>query len=171
MMKFYIFIIFFFTLSFSFAQKDSTTNNQNEYSWKFEKERLTFGGGVGGGISNGITTVNISPIVAYIFTDKFIAGPRLIYNYYSVIYRNSWSNYGYSLLGRYFVKENIFAQAEYEEVYYASFGDNRLKIPAFLVGVGYYSSPMVLTATYDLLWDPNRTAYASPLRVSFGVMF
>lgn len=153
------------------AQDDNSSSDDYKPSWKFEKERLTFGGGIGGGISGAYTNINISPIIAYRFTDKFIAGPRLIYNYNSVVNVSSWSNFGYGVLARYFVKTNIYAQAEYEEVYYGSFGDKRVRIPAFLVGAGYYNRPIALTATYDLLWNSNRTVYASPLRVNFGIMF
>lgn len=171
-MRILFFIVFVSTFIFEgYSITDSTNNQKDKPSWKFEKERLTFGGGVGGGISGGYTTVNVSPLIAYKFTDKFLAGPRLIYNYYSRLNFGQWSNFGYSVLGRYFVKENIFAHAEYEEVYYGSFGTNRLKIPALLIGAGYYNRPIALTATYDLLWNSNRSAYYSPLRVNFGIMF
>lgn len=153
-----------------YAQKDST-NTKSESLFKFDKDRISFGGGVGGGISGGYTNINISPIIAYRFTDEFIAGPRLIYNYYAIQGIGGFSNYGYSLLARYLFKPTIFGHLEYEEVYYYFDGVTRERIPALLAGVGYYNRPITISAMYDLLWDSSRSRYYSPLRVNFGIMF
>ena len=120
-----------------YAQKDST-NTESKYSWKFDKKRITYGGGIGGGISNGVTSVNFSPILAYRFTDKFMAGPRLSYNYYSFQNSRGFSNFGYSLLGRYMFNSQIFGHIEYENMYTTRWSNARRRIPAMLVGAGYY---------------------------------
>ena len=166
----YIFICFILLISTNlFAQKDSTSTKK--HSWKFEKERLTFGGGVGGGISNGITSINVSPILAYKFTDKFLAGPRLTYNYYAIHNFRNFSNYGYGVLGRYFFKSNIFGHLEYEEMFYDFGNPKRNRVPSLLGGVGYYQRPLAITAMFDFLWNERISPYDSPLRVNFGLMF
>ena len=165
----FITILIFSSVFFAHAQKD-TTSSKDERSWKFDRKRLFLGGGLSGGIYNGVTAINISPLIGYRFTDQFVAGPRLIYNYYSVPNWGSYSNYGYGLMGRYFAKPQFFLQTEYQEMYYAGFGQGRTRVPSFLVGGGYYQRPVVFYVLYDLLWRNNQY-YPSPLRVNFGIMF
>lgn len=156
----------------AYTQTDSTSQTKEKKSFKFDPDRIKFGGGIGGGISNYGTSINISPMVLYQFSDKFYAGPRLIYNFYS--YNGSrFSNYGYGFLGRYFFKNTIFGQAEYQEIYYDWGYSNSLRqrIPSFLVGAGYFNRPVTFTAMFDLLWNSNNSPYNSPLQVNFGLMF
>ena len=170
-MKYLFIVIIGFLSIHANAQKDSTSSKKDsQYSWKFEKERMTFGGGIGGSLGERYSSVNVSPLIGYKFTDKFFGGTRLIYNYYSVPNRGGFSNYGYGILSRYFIKSNIFAHAEYQDIFYKGNNSNRIRIPAILIGGGYYNRPITFSVLYDLLWDPN-SVYPTPFRVNFGLMF
>lgn len=68
---------------YSFAQKNTGTTGDDRMSTlesspddnsKFQKDRIFIGGNFGGNLSGQNTYVDISPIVGYKFTDKFMAG-------------------------------------------------------------------------------------------------
>lgn len=166
-MKKIIFLLFALNISMlAIAQSDTTKPN-----FKFEKERIVYGGGIGGGIYTGITSISFSPILGYRVTDEFILGTRVVYNYFSFPNFGSGSNFGYGFLGRYFIKQTMFLHAEYQDIYYAWGGNQRQKVPALLGGVGYYNKPFTVTAMYDFIWKSRTSPFPSPLRINFGLMF
>lgn len=111
-------------------------------------KRLVFGGG--GGLQFGdVTMIDLSPMVGYRFTDRFIAGPGVVYQYMNFRNFGSYHTYGGSLFGRAMVYNNFFGHAEYELVnmprisynaaqsaYFLEDG-KRMNINSFLIGGGY----------------------------------
>lgn len=167
MNKILVFAVVLLTATISLAQKDSTSS-ENKHSWKFEKERLFFGGGIGGGVG-AYTAINFSPVLGYRFTDKIAAGPRIIYNYFGTRFA-SYSNYGYGFMGRYFPQPKFFLQSEYQQLYVKQSSNSRYRIPVMYIGGGYYQRPLVFYVLYDLLWT-TRSPQNSPVQVNFGLMF
>jgi hypothetical protein len=119
--------------------------------------RIFYGGGFGLQFGD-VTLIDVSPMIGYRLTDKLAAGVTLTYKYYK--YKNYFNNttlpdtktniYGGSLFGRYFLFENLFAQAEYEYLLYAydAFDPNyitggyskskkTIDLPSFFLGGGY----------------------------------
>jgi hypothetical protein len=93
----------------------------------FDKAKLVYGGGVSFNFFNGIFSAGVAPIVGYRFSDRFLAGVGLGYQYYSAkdyFLFNTQSgiqsyplrrNFVYpSVWARYLVFNNIFVHAEAE---------------------------------------------------------
>ncbi len=152
------------------------------------KDRLYFGGNFG--VSFGstgrerLTTLDISPVVGYKFTDRFMAGPGLVYQY--VNYQDkllkinlNFNNYGAKVFGRYRITESLFAHTELEELSREFFEDNtskRVNVFSFLVGGGYRqmlgsNSSIDLLVLFNL--NDNRfSPYPNPIiRAGFGIGF
>lgn len=98
---------------------------------KFDASRLVFGGGFGGGISDNATSIGVSPIVGYRFTDHFTAGISLGYQYIRI--KDRWvladpydpskliakpliaHIYSPGVWARHTIWNNIFAHVEYQQ--------------------------------------------------------
>ncbi len=78
-------------------------------------DRLFFGGNFGAGFSKDVVSLDISPIIGYRFTERFQAGPGLIYQYYK-FFDLSTNNYGGKIFARYFLIPNAFAHTEIENL-------------------------------------------------------
>ncbi|MFW5757670.1 MAG: hypothetical protein ACOCUQ_02485 [Bacteroidota bacterium] len=85
------------------------------------RERIIFGGYLGLQIGNLITSVNISPTIGYLITNRLTAGLGGTYQYYrdrgwgsSVDFSTSTHIYGGSVYTRYLVFRQIFAHLEFE---------------------------------------------------------
>ncbi len=94
----------------------------------FDPQKLVIGGGLGLGFGD-VTSIAVSPVVGYRFTEDFMAGVGLGYQYYRVkdffeVGNNVTGQYEYyplkshffypSIWGRYVVYHNFFVQAEAE---------------------------------------------------------
>lgn len=108
------------------------------------KERLVIGGSFGVQFGT-LTMFDISPMVGYKITDRFMAGLGGTYRYYreraganSIAFRANIA--GGSVWSRFYVLENIFAHAEFEALRIEIVGGTRrrgfFKNNA-LIGVGY----------------------------------
>lgn len=142
------------------------------------KERTTFGGNVG--FSFGQTTVvNISPRIGYYVTDQFVPGIALTYQYYK---RDNYTDtrYGGSAFARYFIMDELFVQAESEMLKTNVLTEardgityiERKWINSTMVGGGYKSGPISISAMYIINHDPATSPYGkSPIVVQGGIMF
>jgi len=152
--------------------------------------RIFFGGGLGLQFGD-ITLIDVSPMVGYRFTDRLAAGITATYKYYNYknyypYYLNLPSNdlksniYGGSLFGRYFLFENLFAQAEYEYLLYSfdnyepntggsgySKSVKTIDLPSFFLGGGYRQpiggrTFFTITVLYNFSESPY-SPYSNPV--------
>lgn len=139
---------------------------KNKKKSGFDKTRLLIGPGIGFGAAQRAFSFNLSPSVAYCFTDNFHAGTTLSFSYFQQAfdYNNLNTNaletfklrvptYKWSVFGRYHVANLFVLNVEPEIMstkflnanslqYNASSGkliDNssRIMVPALLIGAGY----------------------------------
>lgn len=123
-----------------------TTINQNPTSQKeFSsfKERLYFGGNVGGWFGS-TTYINLSPLIGCKITKQFSLGGGVTYNYYSIDYNNkkyTSTIYGGNGFARYLVLENVFAQVGWDRLSVPDFtspiANSRAWVDNILLGGGY----------------------------------
>lgn len=181
-MKRILFLLMLFTLVGLQARAQKEIDDQSGF-W----ERVYFGGNVGLQVGNVETSIVLSPLAGYMFTQKFSAGLGLTYQYYKAEYQNfkySTNLYGGRLFGRYNINDNIFAYGEYEslnvdvpqsydpvkqEIIY-----DKQWVPGVFVGGGLMQrmGPNLgfqVMALYNLAYDTYRSPYPSPfiLRVGF----
>jgi hypothetical protein len=152
--------------------------------------RYFFGGGLGLQFGD-VTLIDISPMLGYRITEKLAAGVTLTYKYYKVknyypYYLNLPSTdlksniYGGSLFGRYFLFENLFAQAEYEYLLYSydaydintggsgySKSNKTIDLPSFFLGGGYRQpiggrTFFTITVLYNFSESPY-SPYSNPI--------
>ncbi|NCG30847.1 MAG: hypothetical protein GWP27_10310 [Bacteroidetes bacterium] len=139
------------------------------------QDRLFTGGNLGAQFGY-YTFVNVSPMLGYKVSDRYIVGIRGTYQYFSI--RNTdWDSHvlGGSVFNRFFVFENLFAHAEYEVL--NGFWDpsgRRSNIPHFFVGGGYLyrmggGTSLSVMALYELI-QRTYSPYINPIiRVGFNV--
>lgn len=145
-------------LQYSLFQK------KKKKSSAIDKSRILFGPGIGIGAGYRSFSLNLSPSVAYCFTDKFHAGVTLGFNYFQQAedytnlltgvketYKFKFPGYTFSAYARYIAFRSLLLNFEPEisnVKYIKSYGYNpatgklavvsdRLTIPSVLVGVGY----------------------------------
>ena len=129
-----------------------------------DKTRILLGPGLGFGAGYRSFSFNISPSVAYCFTDKFYAGATLGFNYFQAaqdytnvvtnlpaVYKEKYPAYSMSIYARYRIGKFLLLNVE-PEINNTKFVNNysynlttgkiveqstRLFVPSFLVGGGY----------------------------------
>lgn len=183
----------FFT-SFLFAGDGIGLSKQyqkdKKRTWKFDKNRLFVGGGLGGGSLQGGYIFSITPSIGYMFTDRFHAGINLGYFYskFKEPYDITGNSYyqeknrvvSTAVFARFFPIDVVFLQVNPE----LNFGKLKTEqnfvgspisrdeinynIPAFLVGGGYAqrlggNSYMMISVMYDLVQNPNSPYYRQPV--------
>lgn len=151
MKKVLLFIFLSFSL-ISFSQKSDFWNH------------VQFGGGFTLGFGNQ-TTVGISPSAIYNFDNGFSLGTGLNY-LYSEINDFSTSVYGVSVISLYQTNFGIqfsgeldyyFAKQQYQ---FDSFNTN---FPALHLGIAYNQGRFAVGIRYDVLYDENKSVFASPI--------
>lgn len=142
--------IFLFVISKSvFPQSNQPSAAKGKFI-----DRLFTGGNLG--LQFGTETiVDLSPIIGYKVTDKFVTGIGLKYQYYRYKYNKQTpafetSTYGGSIFSRYYILDNIYIHAEYEVLNLATiymypntgyvFEGDRIWIGSLLAGAGYRQS-------------------------------
>jgi hypothetical protein len=135
----------------------------------FSQQSLDFWDNVrfGGGFTLGFgsqTTIGISPNAIYDFSNGFSLGVGANY-LYSEINDFSTSLYGGSIISLY--QTNIGIQFSSElEYYFAkqsdSFGSATSNFPALHLGAAYNQGRFAFGIRYDVLYDKNKSIFASP---------
>jgi hypothetical protein len=164
-------------------QKAANEAYGQDDSWK---DKVFFGGNLGGGFGNGGSFFLIQPIVGYKFTDKIQAGICPMYLHSSRTFELSNGSkkelsvnaYGPGVFGRYFINENFFAHTEYlgiKHTYLNDFDGTEVSkfSNCFYVGGGYTPSDGGIFAVflYDLLFDAKTSFYIEPYVIRVGFMF
>jgi hypothetical protein len=172
----------FFALLLSLALSASFCSAQSDTSYMYHEKpkekrpfvkRLFWAGNIGAWIGNP-TFVDLSPMVGYNVTDKFQIGVGAIYNFYSYKYNNyrySVNFYGGRVFARYFVLQNVYLQAGYDEINRDdpnSYKPNaRIWIENILVGGGLrYPVSDNIFCLASALWNLNDTPlspYPNPI--------
>jgi hypothetical protein len=174
-------ILLKYTLSLILAISFLATGFGQENNVPFS-ERVFVGGGLGGGISNYYTWVEVSPMVGYMFTDRLAGGIGLRYQYY----KDNRTNFSSSIIGpyayaRYQFINFAFAYAEYEHLFLKYKNPltpetvTNIDVPGFLIGGGLTSgfgrSMVYMLILYNVLESPY-TPYSNPvfrMGVSVGI--
>lgn len=192
-MKRIVFFIAFFSVlgSAAFGQRkiqqlDEDEAKKQEELKKYEKgkkgfdpEKLSVGGNLGGAFGNGGGFIMLQPLVGYYVTEKAMLGlgGTYIYNYQKFNGKTYSSNtYGPILFARYNVLPSLFAHAEYQPLNFdwynpLTFEQERIWINQAYVGGGYGGRQgTFIYVLYDVLYDQNRSFYASPWVIRLGFM-
>lgn len=165
------------------ASPSPTPFNQNPTTQKeFSsfKERLFFGGNVGGWF--GATTyINLSPLIGCKITKRFSLGGGVTYNYYSIDYNNkkyTSTIYGGNGFARYLVLENVFAQVGWDRLSVPDFtspiANSRAWVDNILLGGGYQqqfskNGSFVAAIFYNINQTPL-SPYQNPIiQIGFNV--
>lgn len=163
-------------------KKADATFGSND-SWK---DRMIYGGNIGGSLGNLSSFFMIQPIVGYKITDKFQAGlcPLYIYSSRTIPLTNgknftqSINAFGPGVFGRYLVNDNIFAHVEYLGLSYKIYDElSGLDISKFsnsaYVGGGYMpgGAGVYVVVLYDLLYNSTTSFYQSPFDIRIGFVF
>ena len=120
-----------------------------------------------------ITFINVSPLVGYRFTDKFSAGPGIVYQFLKDKRFNpdyTTNVYGGRLFARHTIFQQFFAQVQYEnlntEIWYIDGSKSREWVPGAFIGGGILQplgrrGAIVISGMYNLLHDEDRSPYPS----------
>lgn len=152
-------------------------------SWK---DRMFYGGNIGGSLGNVSSFFMIQPIVGYKLTDKIQAGLSPLYIYSSRTYllttgknfTQSVNAFGPGVFGRYLINDNLFAHVEYLGLNYKIYDElSGSDISKFsnstYVGGGYMpgGAGVYVVALYDLLFKSSTSFYQSPFDIRVGFVF
>lgn len=142
------------------------------------KDKLVLGGGLDLQFGS-ITSIGLTPLVAYAVNEKFLVGGIFTYRYFNNSnpgYEYTTSTYGVAPFARYFLFQGFFVHGEYEMLngeFYRNQG--RTWVNSLFAGAGYASRIgkngfAGLYVLWNLTEDPNYIIYNNPVfRVSFGV--
>jgi hypothetical protein len=146
------------------------------------KERIFFGGGIGGGFGSTVDYVSVSPIIGYKLTEKLVPGISLMYRYTNNKYYTphiSTSDYGISPYLRYMVGNGIFLHTEYEYLNYeypiTPTETVRKGYTSFLAGGGFFQpigrhAGFYATILYNFSYSNNGYyPYSSPVIYRMGI--
>jgi hypothetical protein len=144
------------------------------------RQRLKFGGGIGGLQFGNPTVVGISPMVGYQATNDLIVGLAVDYQYQGgTLFGQKYSvnQYGPRLFGQYrlHLLENIlsgaFLQGEVQKYYASSQGRSVDYDIQALAGIGIGFGGFNLTALYNLNYNELTSPYGSPIVIRVGGFF
>jgi hypothetical protein len=185
-------LLFLLTVS-AYAQQDSLFVKRNREEFREKPawtEKITFGGNFGLQFGR-ITQINVSPLIGYRITDKFVAGGGPSYIYTSYKYSNGLKVENTILGGRVFAQhivfENLAVRGEFEylsiEYPIAYNGTDFVKRKEWvanpLIGLSYNlplgrKSSFNITALYNLNYRNNLNRQylygSSPLVIRAGFM-
>ncbi len=157
-----------------FSVEITAQDNKNHQSTFFDN--VSFGGGFGLSLGNGIFLASISPTAIYNFNEYFSAGPGLHYSYQSA------RNFNTSLYGANFValanpSPQIQLSAEIEQLRFNINNDIIVQDvngattegnlsedgwnTALFVGAGYRAGPATIGLRYNLLYQEDDNIYAT----------
>ncbi len=146
----------------------------------FDKEKLSYGGNIGGSIFNNGGFLMLQPMVGYYFLPKTMAGVGATYIYIEQrnIFNQKYSTniYGPIVFARQQLLPSIFAHGEWQPINYERFDPKTLSYERFwsnqlLLGGGYGGrSGAFIFALYNVLHDQN-SFYSNPLLIRVGFMF
>jgi len=163
-MKKILFTCFLLTTSYLFSQNDDTPK-----FW----DNVQFGGGLGLGFGSNSTTLAIAPSAIYNFNQYFAAGPGLSYLYSK--FRDVKSNvFGAGLITLINPIQNLQFSAEYEHLFVSQkqgFDKLNFDYPSLYIGGAYRVGNFSAGLRFDVLYDSDKTIYASAFSPIFRFYF
>ncbi|MET2985291.1 hypothetical protein [Aureibaculum conchae] len=147
-------LLLVFTSTFLYSQ-----NTDKPKFW----EKVQFGGGLGLSISNNFTTISIAPSAIYNFNQYVAVGPGLSY-LYSKSGTFKANVFGTGLITLFNPVQNLQLSAEYEHLFVNQkngFEKSSFDYPALYVGGAYRMGNFSAGLRYDVLYNANKTIYAS----------
>ncbi len=134
-------------------------------------QKVRIGGGLGLSFGNGFFSGTLAPSAVYDFNDKFSLGLGLngTYNKQKNFYQSTIL--GGSILGLYNVIPQLQISAEFEElnvnrkydpgVVFITQPETNYWYPALFLGAGFRQQNFTIGIRYDVLYDSNKSVYAS----------
>lgn len=148
-----------------------TTKNSN----------LFYGGGLGFGLGNDYSFIELSPMLGTHLTPKISSGVSLLYRHTSdkrSSINRSADDYGATLFSRYRLTPRFFLEANLEHLNYERFfiddSSERVSFNSVLAGGGFSSAvgdnaSFTLSVLYNFSYDDADSPYADPLTVRAGL--
>jgi hypothetical protein len=137
----------------TFSQKDSVYTGETKPGAERKNtdkpkkdwtKRITYGGNFSLLFGNGGSFIDVSPLVGYRITDKFLVSVGPVFNYLSGVngtYRYSTSIYGGRAFAQYFIIPQAYAQVGYDLLNrnnpFATDPKSRVNVENYWVGGGY----------------------------------
>jgi hypothetical protein len=149
-------IIFILFLAFSIT----SFTQQRAPFW----ENVQFGGGFTLGFGTQ-TSIGISPSAIYNFENGFALGAGVTY-LYSEINDFTTQLYGASLISLYQTKFGVQLSSEFDYNFAKQenpFGSVNTNFPALHLGIAYNQGRFAVGLRYDVLYDENKSVFASPI--------
>jgi hypothetical protein len=133
---------------------------QKNFSW----DNVSYGGGITLGFGSG-TTVGLAPNAVYNFGNGLSAGLGIGY-LYSEFDNFSTSAFNLSVISFYQTPYEFQLSAEFEQ-YFAtqknSFDEFSTNFPALHLGIAYNLGKFAVGIRYDVLYNENKSIFASPI--------
>ncbi|MCF8234323.1 MAG: hypothetical protein K9G67_05260 [Bacteroidales bacterium] len=157
--------------------------NAQTYGEEPRDNRFVYGGGFGLQFGT-VTLIEVSPMIGYKVTERFVPGIGFSYTYYkdNRFEPDYETNiFGGSIFARYYVLTDLFAQAEYqklsyERMYWPLLEKERISVDSYLIGGGYRQwIGRSFAATIIVLYNLNESLdspYSNPIfRIGFQAGF
>ncbi len=142
------------------------------------RERIRFGGGIGGLQFGSPTVIAVSPMVGYQVTNDLTVGLAVDYQYYKYRYSVAQNQYGPRAFGQYrlhfldSIASKMFAQAELQKYYYSAGGYSFDYPIQTLAGLGIGYGGFQITALYNFTYQNGVSSpYGSPIVLRIGGFF
>lgn len=141
-------------------------------------DKLRFGGNLGLQFGT-VTLVDVSPMVGYQASERFLVGVGGTYMYFQdKRYAQTYSStyYGGRTFGQYHITPQLFAWAEYEALNGELWNPidqelQRMWFDNFFVGGGFRQGPIMVTGLYNLSYETGQGFYSSPWLIRIGAFF
>ncbi|WAC03838.1 alpha-ketoglutarate decarboxylase [Lacinutrix neustonica] len=166
---FSVFTLIFITLAHSQGDSSKAENN----FW----QQVRFGGGIGLSIGNAVFSATLAPSAVYDFNRQFSLGVGLNGTYYRQ--KNAFKStiLGGSVISLFNPIQEIQLSGEFEQNHVSqnfdavAFQDDSYWVPALFVGMGYRVQQATIGLRYDVLYDNDKSVYATPWAPFIRVYF
>lgn len=158
-------IVFLVFSCFTFISVNAQDDIAKQKSAFWQKVR--FGGGIGLSTGNKTFSATLAPSAIYQFDDTFALGIGLSGSYFSRKNVLKSTIIGGSLIGLYNPINEIQLSGEFEQNNVSrNFDNSAIKddnywSPALFIGAGYRARNVTIGVKYDLLYDEDKSIYAS----------
>ena len=165
-------VLLSFFIGFSYQSNAQVTTTTSDF-WS----KVRFGGNLSLSFANNRTSIVAAPSAIYQFDQKFSAGLGINFGYNKGLNFEDYI-YGGSLITLYNPIKGLQLSAEFEETGVSrtletAVGDVRDSYfyPSIFLGAGYQLGGITIGMRYDVLYDDQKSIYASAFNPFFRVFF